>query len=182
MPLQPITRSLLNTPIGEITVEVTDLGLRLIQLSSSMDEKILTLPPPATLRVVKSVGPQSEINKRVINWIFSFFERSSNPLPLPPIDNPIVARDNFTGLVLRTLMRDTQPGDRLSYAELAQRCGRPKACRAVGQAMRANPVPLVVPCHRVVGSNGKLGHYMSGRGDNIKVWLLEMEKQKPESL
>ncbi len=54
-------------------------------------------------------------------------------------------------------------GTTITYAELAKRAGSPGAARAVGQAMAKNPFPIVIPCHRVIASNGKLGGY-SGRG------------------
>ena len=64
-------------------------------------------------------------------------------------------------------------GRTLSYAELASVIGRPRASRAVGLANGANPIPIVVPCHRVIGSNGSLTGF--GGGLSIKRWLLAHE-------
>jgi O-6-methylguanine DNA methyltransferase len=64
-------------------------------------------------------------------------------------------------------------GETISYAELACRVGSPKAARAVGTANGANPLPIVIPCHRVIGSNGKLTGY--GGGLDIKQQLLKLE-------
>jgi methylated-DNA-[protein]-cysteine S-methyltransferase len=64
-------------------------------------------------------------------------------------------------------------GEVLSYAEIAIRAGYPNAFRAVGTACGANPIALVIPCHRVVASGGKLGGY--GGGLESKVWLLRHE-------
>lgn len=64
-------------------------------------------------------------------------------------------------------------GTTLSYRELAARIGRPEAVRAVGGAVGANPVPIVVPCHRVLGSDGKLTGFAGGL--NVKERLLELE-------
>ena len=66
-------------------------------------------------------------------------------------------------------------GTTISYAELARRIGRPAAVRAVGLANGANPVGVVVPCHRVIGSNGSLTGY--GGGIERKRWLLDHERQ-----
>ena len=66
-------------------------------------------------------------------------------------------------------------GETRSYRELAQAIGAPKAVRAVGAANGANPLPIVVPCHRVIGANGKLTGY--GGGLPLKKRLLELEKQ-----
>ncbi len=65
-------------------------------------------------------------------------------------------------------------GETRSYGWLARRTGRPKAARAVGQTMARNPVPLVIPCHRVVRSNGLIGHYGLG-GTERKRTLLQVE-------
>ena len=65
-------------------------------------------------------------------------------------------------------------GERISYGELARHMGNPKACRAVGAANGANPLPIVVPCHRVVGSNGSLTGF--GGGLPVKKLLLELEQ------
>ncbi len=66
-------------------------------------------------------------------------------------------------------------GQIATYAEIAKRIGKPKASRAVGQALRRNPIPIVVPCHRVVASDGTLGGYSGRMGDERKVHLLKLE-------
>ncbi|MEG1314646.1 MAG: methylated-DNA--[protein]-cysteine S-methyltransferase, partial [Anaerovoracaceae bacterium] len=64
-------------------------------------------------------------------------------------------------------------GETISYKELARRVGSPKGCRAVGQANNKNPIPIIIPCHRVIGENGKLVGYNGGV--EIKQFLLELE-------
>ena len=70
-------------------------------------------------------------------------------------------------------LRKIKDGTAISYAELARRIGHPKAVRAVGLANGQNPISIVVPCHRVIGSDGSLTGY--GGGLNRKKWLLEHE-------
>ncbi len=65
-------------------------------------------------------------------------------------------------------------GDTCSYGDIATRLNNPKACRAVGAANGANPLPIVVPCHRVIGANGKLTGFSGGLA--IKDWLLAHER------
>lgn len=65
-------------------------------------------------------------------------------------------------------------GETITYAELALRIGNPKACRAVANACGANPLPILIPCHRVVASGGKTGGYTGGL--DIKLALLEIER------
>ena len=67
-------------------------------------------------------------------------------------------------------------GATISYGELARRIGNPDASRAVGLANGANPIPIIIPCHRVIGSNGKLTGY--GGGLPIKEKLLALERQQ----
>jgi len=62
-----------------------------------------------------------------------------------------------------------------TYKWVAQKAGRPKACRAVGQVLKRNPYPLIIPCHRVIGSNNKTGGY--ALGVEKKKLLLDMEKE-----
>jgi methylated-DNA-[protein]-cysteine S-methyltransferase len=70
-------------------------------------------------------------------------------------------------------LRDIPYGETRSYAEIAQATGRPAAVRAVGAANGANPIAVIVPCHRVIGSNGALIGY--GGGLSTKSWLLSLE-------
>ena len=66
-------------------------------------------------------------------------------------------------------------GETLSYGELAARVGSPRAARAVGSVMASNSVPIIIPCHRVVGSGGSLGGFSAPQGISLKQRLLEME-------
>lgn len=72
-------------------------------------------------------------------------------------------------------LRLVPPGNLITYAMLAIKVDRPEAAQAVGQAMARNPIPLIIPCHRVVGSNGKLGGFSAPGGQNTKVRLLKLE-------
>jgi len=88
-------------------------------------------------------------------------------LPLAPAGTPFQLR------VWRELCRIPY-GQTISYGELARRVGSPKGSRAVGLANGANPIAIIVPCHRVIGSNGKLTGY--GGGLKNKEWLLTLER------
>jgi methylated-DNA-[protein]-cysteine S-methyltransferase len=74
-----------------------------------------------------------------------------------------------------TALRRVPYGETISYGKLAEKIGKPKASRAVGQANAKNPIPIVIPCHRVIGSNGKLTGF--GGGISIKQALLDLERQ-----
>ena len=80
--------------------------------------------------------------------------------------------EGFFAEVWRALF-STRPGEVLTYAELAARAGRPRAARAVGQAMAKNPWPFFVPCHRVIRADGRLGSYGPGAWRKAALLLLE---------
>lgn len=88
-----------------------------------------------------------------------------------------VAADHLAGFARKVHdeCRRVAYGERLSYADLAARAGSPRAARAVGNVMRTNRTPLVVPCHRVIGAGGKLGGYSALTGLALKQRLLDME-------
>lgn len=92
---------------------------------------------------------------------------------LPAFSVPLAPRGTDFQREVWTELRRISPGKTLTYAELAARVGRPKAIRAVGAANARNPISIIVPCHRVVGSNGTLTGYAGGL--ERKEWLLRHE-------
>ena len=110
----------------------------------------------------------SGIVGETIRQLQEYFEktRTGFDLPLKPAGTP------FQMSVWREL-QSISYGKTISYGELARRIGRPSASRAVGAANGANPIPIVIPCHRVIGSNGGMTGY--GGGLSIKKILLDLE-------
>ncbi len=94
-------------------------------------------------------------------------KRKTFELPLAP------SGTEFQKKVWDTL-KQIPYGETMSYGEVAKKIGNDKACRAVGMANNKNPIPIIIPCHRVIGSNGKLVGY--GGGLDIKKKLLELEQ------
>ncbi len=82
---------------------------------------------------------------------------------------------SFAGKVLRAC-RSIPYGRTQSYGELARRIGQPGSARAVGAAMGRNPIPLVIPCHRVIGSDGRMGGFSAPGGVELKRRMLAMER------
>jgi len=80
----------------------------------------------------------------------------------------------FTAAVLRAC-RKIKPGQTSTYALLAKKVGRPEAIRAVGGALARNSLPLIIPCHRVICSNGKIGGFSAAGGTSLKRKMLELE-------
>lgn len=110
-----------------------------------------------------------------VAWLKEYFKDASSASNLPRLD--LKPAGSFSATVWQELAR-TRPGETLSYSELAARVGKRSAARAVGTAMRKNPVPLFVPCHRVVRSDGSLGNYSGGCGVTTKQWLLDHEAKE----
>ena len=94
-------------------------------------------------------------------------------------DLPLAPRGTAFQRDVWTALCDIPYGETISYSELAQRIGRPRAVRAVGLANGANPLSIIVPCHRVIGANGSLTGY--GGGLNAKRWLLDLEQRRNPS-
>ncbi len=93
-------------------------------------------------------------------------------------DIPVVLSSvsHFCLLVL-TACRDIGFGRTISYSRLAKKIGRPDAARAVGGALAGNPLPLIIPCHRIICSNGKMGGFSAIGGKDLKAKLLKHEAE-----
>lgn len=89
---------------------------------------------------------------------------------------PVVIEGSFDTEVYKQLVR-TKKGQTVSYKKLAEMIGKKNASRAVGSAMRRNPLPLLIPCHRVIKSDGKLGNYSAPGGITKKQEILSIERQ-----
>jgi methylated-DNA-[protein]-cysteine S-methyltransferase len=89
---------------------------------------------------------------------------------------PVATNGTDFQCVVWGALRQLAPGETISYGRLAARIGRPTAMRAVGLAIGANPIAVVVPCHRVIGANGTLTGY--GGGLERKRWLLAHERAR----
>jgi methylated-DNA-[protein]-cysteine S-methyltransferase len=144
-----------TTPIGTMWVAATGAGLSRIKLPGGRPESSAT-PLPALL--IQATG---ELTDYFGEW------RTTFDLP---IDWSTV--DEFKAHVLKTLEATVPFGTVISYGDLAARAGDPRAAQTVGEIMATNPYPIVVPCHRVVASDG-LGGY--GGGLDMKRWLLAHE-------
>jgi O-6-methylguanine DNA methyltransferase len=159
-----------NSSIGRFRVATTEVGLAYLELPHSsgrgMQDFLETHVPER--RCVDDVGP----NKAAIEQVFEYLasERTHFDIPLDLRGTP------FQRAVWDVLLKIPY-GESRSYAEVACAIGRPTAQRAVGSANNANPVSLIVPCHRVIAADGSLGGY--GGGQQLKARLLAMERSRP---
>lgn len=119
-------------------------------------------------RCVGEAGPNREAVEQILQYLES--RRTDFDLALDLRGTP------FQQQVWKALL-EIPYGESRSYGEIARAIGRPKALRAVGSANNANPLALIVPCHRVIAADGSLGGY--GGGQELKARLLAMERSLP---
>ena len=115
-----------------------------------------------------AVKSTSKVIEAASDWLDAYFEGSKEP---PDFDLLFLGTD-FQKRVWQLLL-EIPYGETITYGELAQEARTPKAARAVGVAVGDNPFSIIVPCHRVVGTNGSLTGYAGGIAK--KIWLLELE-------
>lgn len=143
-----------KSPIGVLKIFSTDYALQKIELVKDRND-----------------FECSAFNYRVIEQLESYFEGKLHSFNLP-VEFPNATE--FQKKIYDELLK-VRYGKTKSYKELAQAAGCPNAFRAVGSAMAKNPIPIVVPCHRIINSNGRTGSYSLG-GNDTKVFLLDFEK------
>jgi methylated-DNA-[protein]-cysteine S-methyltransferase len=158
----------LNTPIGRLLVVQGPRGIARVAFEEEAEDGVLA-------EVAGRLGPRVVGSDRELattrDTISAYLEGEGDTLALP-VDLELVHAP-FRRAVLETLHDTVARGEVVTYGALAQRSGRPKAHRAAATACARNPVPLVVPCHRVVPSGGGIGNY--GGGPARKRALLELE-------
>ncbi|CAG2201391.1 MGMT [Mytilus edulis] len=114
-----------------------------------------------------------------LEWLQFYFKSSVDQLKIPLLCQSIFTEGSFTSTAQKVLTEKVLYGQTISYKNLAALCGNEKACRAVGMAMRNNPISFIVPCHRVITHSGHLGNYSGGHKNKIKQWLLTHENAIP---
>ena len=148
----------MKTPMGVLQIEGDDEVITLVTLPGKDDK-----PLPATPK-----GPPPAAVSKAVEQLEEYFagERTEFDLPLD-LDGTTFQKEVWSTLA------DIPYGKTISYAELASMVGRPTAYRAVGQANGANPIPIILPCHRVLARGGRIGGY--GGGLAMKRQLLALE-------
>ncbi len=167
-----ISTTTIPSPVGELTVGVTERGVRYVLWEGE------TRPIDIADDAVDGDGDgenadlatRARILDAVRTQLGEYFagQRTEFDLPLDPIGTPFQLS---AWQVLRTIPY----GSTMSYGEQARTLGDPNKARAVGAANGRNPISIIVPCHRVVGSNGSLTGFAGGIG--AKAWLLDHERR-----
>ncbi|NKC34410.1 methylated-DNA--[protein]-cysteine S-methyltransferase [Falsiroseomonas selenitidurans] len=140
------------TPLGEVTVSAEDGAIVALDWGRGRDQA------------------DDGLLRQAVAQLHDYFDglRSSFDLPLAPHGSAFQHR-------VWEALRAIPPGETRSYGDLARLLG--SSARAVGQANGANPIPILIPCHRVVGAGGRLGGYSGGEGPATKRLLLDLERR-----
>lgn len=160
-PPQPTHAVAIQTAMGAFTAHFTPTGLAGLDFPNPKAEST----------------PSASVNPRWVEQtaaaVTETLEGRRHP-PLPPLD---LRNGTAFQREVWNVLRGIPPGATASYLEIARKLGRPKAARAVGQACAANPIPVLIPCHRILASNGKLGGFSGGL--DWKRRLLAIERAQP---
>ena len=163
--LLDVAYDVVETPIGQLFVATTERGLCRISYDTDPEPLVEGLARAIGKRVLRSPRAVDE-TRRQLDEYFGH-RRTDFDLALD-----LALTGDFSRRVLRELAR-VPYGEVTTYGELARRAERPRAARAVGTVMNRNPIPIVLPCHRVVGASGSLVGY--GGGLDRKEVLLKLE-------
>lgn len=158
-----LSTAMMDSPFGEVRLVASDTGLRAVLWNCHEPERV----PFAGARLVDESSP---ILDAAAAQLTEYFEGTLTEfdLPLDPVGTPF---QQSSWAILRTIPYGTT----ITYGEQARRLGDVKATRAVGAANGRNPLSVIVPCHRVIGADGKLIGFAGGL--DTKAWLLAHEQR-----
>jgi methylated-DNA-[protein]-cysteine S-methyltransferase len=156
--MSAVSYTRIESPVGKLLLATEAQGLRLVSFESS--------------KRATSVQPDWKENKapfaEVIRQLRAYFDGE-----LREFDLPLAPEGTAFQLRVWNSLRTIPYGETISYGQLAQRIGNPKAVRAVGLANGCNPIPIIIPCHRVIGSDGSLTGFGGGLPNKKKLLALE---------
>lgn len=140
------------TPLGEVTLSEEDGAIVALDWGRGRDQD------------------RTPLLRRAVAQLQDWFDDPATRFDLPLAPHGTAFRQRVW-----QALRDIPAGETRSYGELARLLG--SAARAIGQANGANPIPILIPCHRVLAAGGALGGYSGGEGPATKLWLLNHEKR-----
>jgi len=155
-----------GTLLGDFRLAASDFGLIAVEWADSRPQFDSHLA-----RLKRPIQPDAKKIKPYAKELAEYIEGQRHAFTIP-IDWTLFRP--FQREALQAIFRIPY-GETRTYAEIAEQINRPYAYRAVGRANATNPMPLVIPCHRVIGMDGKLHGYGGGQGLKTKEWLLKME-------
>jgi len=160
------TGELNGTRLGDFLLAASDFGLVAVEWADAHSKFEAYLA-----RLKRLVQPDAKRIKPYAKELAEYVEGKRHAFTIP-VDWTLFTP--FQREALQAVFRIPY-GETRTYAEIAEQINRPHSYRAVGGANAMNPIPLVIPCHRVIGMDGKLHGYGGGQGLKTKEWLLQME-------
>jgi methylated-DNA-[protein]-cysteine S-methyltransferase len=166
-PLPVSYTRVVRSPVGPLWVAVSEKGLVAVEYDRPEAAFQRDLERRLRRPVVRAEGPTEEARRQVFEYLNGRRRSFSLSIDLR----------HLTAFQRRVLeaAQAVPRGQVATYGQIARRIGRPRAARAVGQALGSNPVPIVIPCHRVLASDGRLGGYSGRGGLRTKEKLLRLE-------
>ena len=162
--------SMIEMPCGTLLARVSEKGLKELTFISDDDIKkwnrLMVFQRPTMLQRMSLEATSA--------WITAYLDGGELKELKLDIDGT-----EFQNNVWMT-SRETIIGESISYLKLAEKAGYDGAARAVGTAMGENPLSIIIPCHRVIRSDGKIGNYSGHGGNDTKSWLLEHEMKRTQ--
>ncbi len=145
----------IHTKLGNIAIVEENNKIITIEINKKIEEEMAQKETPLL----------KETEKQLLEYLEG--RRKTFTVPLNPKGTKFMKQ-------VWTALQEIPYGEVRTYGQIAQTVGKPKAARAVGMANHRNPIPIIIPCHRVIGSNGKLVGYALGM--EMKEFLLKLER------
>lgn len=174
-----VFKRLVESPVGHLLLSASMVGLCELHICSrsevGMHKRILSLQADPLMAYRVHLDESEE-------WLSAYFgqvvsaSNEGSPIELPLFPKLDLQGTEFQVSVWQYLA-NTGVGETLHYGDIAHAIDKPRAARAVGSAMASNPIPIIVPCHRVLPKGGGLGHYSGEGGVKTKKWLLDYESK-----
>jgi len=159
-----------SSPLGPLWVAFSEIGLFAVDWDMSQEDFTRSIQRRLKAHVVYDESRTTEPLRQLSEYLAG--KRKQFDLPLD-----LSAMTQFQQQALRHTL-EIPYGQTTTYKELARKLGNPRAARAVGRAEATNPIPLVIPCHRVLGTDGSLHGYGGPGGIKMKAWLLDLERSQ----
>ncbi|KRY57570.1 Pyruvate dehydrogenase E1 component subunit beta, mitochondrial [Trichinella britovi] len=169
----------LTSPLGPLKVEECKNGLHTLQYDRK-NLKWESIDATETIAFINTTGKESAVALLIQKWLNAYFEKDCEEMKtiIKNLNICCINQNLHAGLFKCKVYQELLNlpfGRKMSYQQVAMKLNNKNASRAVGNAMRTNPVVLIIPCHRVIRSTGDPGSYMGLQGRELKRWLLNFE-------
>ncbi len=167
-----LLQKVMPSPTGPLLIFVSEKGLCSVEFYNPDRRALLQKRLDRWYATPKLIDGENEITNLTTTWLEKYFHGDFTGLEIPPLD----IRGTDFELATWQELKNIPIGQTVTYGELAGRVGKPQGARAVGGCVGRNPVAIIIPCHRVIGSDGSLTGF--GGGLENKKWLLVHESSQ----